>query len=299
MSYPPPQWPPGPPPGQYGGPQWGPPGPWQQPPPQRPRRMWWLAILAVVVVVAAAVVGVVVVTRGDSGDDSGPTTAAGSGSASPATSTPSSESSAAAAAKAVPLSALSGLLLSPDEGARVIGATAPLIGDFQPPNPEIFDSMVVDDPIVDQECQVLYVAERMAYEGSGYNAARVQFLTSTGLDLFLAQGVVAYSDDAAAQKYMGTAKTAWERCANRTINLRTASDTKADNDFWTVGAVTERDGILMVSRRSEGGGDWICQQGKAARRNIVIDVKVCGDNVPDSVVTDYVARVNDKIEALG
>lgn len=273
---------PGWPPGQA-------PAPWPAPvpAPKQGRRTVWVLIaagLALLAVVAAVVV--VTVRRGDPAP-------AGRASSPPAEST--STAAETPAAPPVPVPALSGLLLTLPELATVSGSATVTGGKGD--GETIYEALSTD-VIVDQDCVSLMPAEQSAYQGSGYISARQQFLAGTSPDRKIAQTLVSFADADTAARYVSSARTAWEKCANRNINLRSADADTTRNNFWSVGPVTEADGILRTSRVQEGGAGWACQDALAARNNVVIDIYICGIDVPESVVPAFVNQVNTKIEAV-
>lgn len=273
--------PPGWPPGQV-------PAPWPAvPAPKQGRRaLWFLLAAGVALIAVVAAVVAVTVRHVDAAPDGR------------ASSPPNESTSAPApspAARPVPVSALSGLLLTLPELATVSGSATVTGGKGD--GETIYEALSTD-VIVDQDCVSLMPAEQAAYQGSGYISARQQFLAGTSPDRKIAQTLVSFPDADSAARYVSSAGTTWEKCANRNINLRSADADTARNSFWAVGTVTEADGILRTSRVQEGGAGWACQVALAARNNVVVDFYICGIDVPESVVPAFVNQFNTKIEAV-
>lgn len=238
------------------------------------RRRWarWLPLTALIAVVVL-IVGLIV------GFDDAPS--AGLDAASP---TP-------IAAKATPVSiaALSGLLLSNSEAAATLGS-ASVAG-----NPDMGDTVyqaMSDMNVVDADCMSLAAGLERSYRGSGFTAARQQFLVGTDPDRKLVQTVVSFADAAMAAQHVTATARRWNACAHRMVNLGAVG---AEPDTWAVGDVGEADGILSASRTQEHGDGWMCRDGLAARNNIVIDIAVCGEDIPASVLPAFVGRVEHKI----
>ncbi|BBZ05233.1 sensor domain-containing protein [Mycolicibacterium chitae] len=266
--------------------------PWQPPPP-RPagRRTLWIALSASVAL-GAALIGTVVAVTGNDSDAPTPAPSVTPAAADTADD-PSIPGDEADEIAPVPVAALSGLLLNLPEAAAVAGsatmAGSPLSGE------RIYEAMA-DEPYVDGDCASLSPGQLLAYRGSGFTASRQQFLAGETPQRKVVQTVVAFSDAAAAQNYVAAAAPKWRACENRTVNLGVVG---GDPIFWAVAGVGESGGILAATKIEEGGGGWVCQDGLAARNNVVIDFAICGENVPESVVPAYVDKVADKIEGIG
>jgi hypothetical protein len=67
--------------------------------------------------------------------------------------------------------------------------------------------------------------------------------------------------------------------------------------FWNIGAVTQTDGLLTVTRTQEGSSSgWECHQGLVARRNVVMDFYVCGRGIAPSVITSFADEFGTKVD---
>jgi serine/threonine kinase PknH len=241
--------------------------------PSRRGKGGFVAVGAVVVLVAAATVAVAL-----GGDD---TDAAQAPSPSPAPPPP-----------PLPSGALPGLLLTQPELSAIIGADVPTAHPVK-------DTMY-GNTIADAECIGLHhPAMGASYEGSGYLALRHQQLDSAASDPRFVDAVVSFPDAGDAARYVRVAELNWDTCSNRTINERNPAKEGAPDDLWTIGTVSESDGIVSAEKVREGASGWTCQRALAALNNIVIDFRICGSNLAPSVVPAVVTAINRKIQAAG
>jgi len=302
------------PPVRPAGPVWAPPHPAAPPQPQRqqfagapafpgppgsprPGRIRTVALaLTGVLVAIAAVIGVLLVAResGHSGATAQDSTTTPPGN--PAVSTgPTSASStpgSVAPAGAVPVSALSDLLLSPAELSSAIGV---------PPMTVVNDEHSMwNDTIVDKDCDsVVMVNGQADYAGSGYTAIRWQALKDNPGDWRwdVGQTVVSFPRADDASSYVAHAAEIWKKCANRTVNTRAAKDTDAPDTMWTIGPVADADGIVSTTRVPQGATNGMCQEGLSSRDNVVIRVWVCQLDGGSMVVRDFVGAIAEKVSA--
>lgn len=156
---------------------------------------------------------------------------------------------------------------------------------------KIYTSMS-DQVAAELPCTSLSPGIEHVYQGSGFTASRQQFLTGESAERKLIQTVVSFANPEMAARHVANVRTSWQECAEHTVNLGVAGGAA---DPWQVGSLRESRGIVMTSRVQEHGDGWLCQDGIAARNNVVIDVAVCGENVPDTVVPNYVTAVTAKV----
>lgn len=267
-------------------PPWGGPSqpapPTPAPTPPRPRRRKWLVAAAAIAVSAAAILGVVVSTGG--GDEEVDARQA----------TPTVESSAPSTPPAPPITSaeLSDILLTPVEAAQIIDSSV-LIG-HEIDGTRIFEKMG-SGKIVDQDCVSLLPAMETAYQGSGFVAVREQSLQDPVKNKRFTQSAVTFGDAAAATRYLEATKTAWEACANRSVDFGFTT-LQSDHDFWSVGAVTEADGVLTFTKTQEGGDGWSCQSALTARNNVVVDLFTCGDHVSGLTAVRVANAMTNKVD---
>jgi eukaryotic-like serine/threonine-protein kinase len=277
-----PQW------GQYGqGPHpeaapvtsYGPPA--FAPPPRPPRSQgggWRIAAVvgAIVIVVAAAVAIAVLTTK------SGPHIAVRP----PATS---STGAPTPTAPAPPLTsaALSGLLLSPEQVAGIIGAAALV--------QESFADSVIDDSerLLQKDCiGVVAPAQHLVYADTEWTGVRSQALRNVGGGprvYAVIQAVVAFPTPDAAKKLLAAQKSQWTRCSGRTLTL--AFPTPPTPQLWTAGSPTDNDGTLTMTQTLRDGGGMQCQRALAVRNNVAIDISACRYDIANQAgdIVDQIA----------
>ncbi|MEB3034085.1 sensor domain-containing protein [[Mycobacterium] nativiensis] len=277
-----PMMPPGPVP-----PSWPPMPP--GPPPQRPNRglLWALLAAVCVLAVISVVLTVMLVGRGE--QDTAKSTAK--------TSTAATTSAAAPGKAPVPASAIERLLPSKDTMATAVdddGLGVVRSGDSM-------DSATV----VDAACQgVNFVAAGPVYAGSGWTAVRWQRWYSPAdfdapkLTHGLVLSVVTYPSAEAAGAMYTKQSQAWRGCVGRTANMRvTNTEENASDTFWTVGEVTDSDGLLQTTAISEGGGGWSCQNTLTVRNNVVAQANVCGDSIRAAAARDILSSITKQVDA--
>jgi serine/threonine kinase PknH len=292
----PPQWG-GPPAGGYGvafsgqpqsmpypaGTPWAPPSwpatPATPPPAQRRGRRWGAAVAGVAVLgaVASAIVWWPLGT-GQSG---------------------SPNASATAPVAAVPVSTMDELLLTRAEAGKIFG-TGPL-GPRGERSDRVYTQMTAHQATVDDDCNVGVPAAANEHEGSGWQAVRRQFLATqddpTPQDnQSLIQAIVNFPDAATARQFVDTSKVAWQRCVNRSMNLKVAADASAPNDYWNSSEFSDAGGGIGMTFTQEGADGWSCRDSMASVDNIVIELELCGLS-PSKPVDEVVAQITAKIEA--
>jgi serine/threonine kinase PknH len=184
--------------------------------------------------------------------------------------------------------------------AGTIFGTRPL-GGRDGRSDQVYQQMVHTRPVVDNDCSQDLPPWPRTTQGSGWQAVRRQYLTTQNSESrekarSLNQAVVNFLDAAAAQQFVDTSKAAWQRCANRSVNLKTASDTTVASDYWNTGAVSETSGGIAMVWTQEGQDDWSCDDSMTAHNNIVIELELCGAS-PSKPVDEVLAQISDKIEA--
>jgi hypothetical protein len=204
----------------------------------------------------------------------------------------------AAPMAAIPAAATDELLLTRVEAGKIFG-TGPL-GPRGERSDRVYTQMTAHQAAVDDDCNVGVPAAANEHEGSGWQAVRRQFLATqddpTPQDnQSLIQAVVNFPDAATAREFVDTSKTAWQRCVNRSMNLKVADDASAPNDYWNSGEFSEAgDGIGMTFTQ-EGADGWACHDSMTSVSNIVIELELCGLS-PSKPVDEVVAQITAKIE---
>ena len=170
----------------------------------------------------------------------------------------------------IAVDALPGLLLDQATINRLVGASD--MG-MEPGDPALpYTAGPIDHP----ECAgIWHPAERTTLQGSGWVALQANsFREHVGAwNHLAAQAVVAYPNAEAAAAFAGSQATTWTKCSGR---LLTETPKDSAPNLWTVGPVTNREGMLSVRFMQEGTGGWGCQRAQTVRNNVVIDVRTCG-----------------------
>lgn len=192
------------------------------------------------------------------------------------------------AAPPVSASELEDLLLSKSEVAEIVGATS-MIG-AKNSGDQIYRTMG-KNKYIDADCIILMPTEQANYGGSGYTGARSQFLDSPTMDRRIEQAVVSFPDAESAANYITTAKEKIGKCSNRSANFRKTTET--EDDWWTVGSPADINGVTTVPHSQEGHEGWTCQTGLTARNNVVVDLYVCGRDIPDNVAVTFANTIAD------
>lgn len=255
-----------------GMPAWGPPPGYCPPRPPQPSvrrrlRSKWMTVGAAVAV--SAVCAGLVISFATGSDDPGDVPI-GAAPASNATAAPPSPSSAPAAT--TPLSALPGVRLDAATINSIEGATNLV------PRPDAGnDTLAFIGGDTDRpECGEIHgVALQKNLDNSGYLAVRTQSLMDPHqTEHVIDDAAIYFSTAKAASDFVAKQAQAWPKCNGATLHPVPAPG--EPSTIWTVGTVTNRDGMLTVSDTEEGAEGWQCQRVLTARNNVVIDVRSCG-----------------------
>jgi eukaryotic-like serine/threonine-protein kinase len=245
------------------------------PPP--PRRSPHLAAVvgAVVFVVAALVVVAVLATKSR-----------------PGTGAASANSTPTAAAPTGPLdsTALSGLLLSPERVAGMVGAPALV--------QESFADSVIDDSekLLQKDCiGVMAPAQHLVYRDAGWTGVRSQALRNAGEGpriYAVTQAVISFPNADAAKKLLAEQQSQWASCSGRTLTL--TSPTPPSPRLWVAGTPADMDGTIVITQTLKDGGGMQCQRALAVRNNVAVDVSACRYDVVEQAL-DIVHGIAAKI----
>jgi hypothetical protein len=191
--------------------------------------------------------------------------------------------------KPVPVAALDGLLLSPDQINTAVGATEMAVhGTYT----DLFDARAT---VADVNCRAVDAVEDVsAYGNSGWTAVRRQQLqeppkgdTTT---FMVKQGVASLPSAKAAAALFTTMTQRWSDCSNRRF---TETGAGGEGGF-TTGPMSNSDGTLSIDETAEGGNGWACQRALTVANNVAIDVVACGYNNPK---TDAAVNIAHQIAA--
>jgi len=258
-----------------GVPRWGPYGPGPHSPSTDRRGPRLGAVVgAVVIVIAALVVVAVLATK----------------SRPPAP--PASTSTPTAAGPSGPLNstALSGLLLPPEQVAGIVGAA----GLVQ----ESFADSVIDDSqkLLQKDCiGVMAPAQHLVYADAGWTGVRSQALRNAGEGpriYAVIQAVISFPTVDAAKKLLADQQSQWASCSGRTLSL--AFPTPPTPQLWTAGTPADMDGTMIMTQTLKDGGGMQCQRALGVRNNVAIDVSACRYDIAEQAL-DIVHGIAAKI----
>lgn len=236
------------------------------PPPTR-RGPRLAAVIGAIVTVVVAVVAVAVLNaKSRSHDD--------------VSSPPSSTTSAAAPTGPLNSTALSGLLLSPERVAGMVGA-AELVQ-------ESFADSVIDDSekLLQKDCiGVMAPAQHLVYADAGWTGVRSQALRNAGEGpriYAVIQAVISFPDAEAAKKLFADQQSQWASCSGRTLTLTFPAPPTPQ--LWTAGTPADMDGAMVMTQTLKDGGGMQCQRALAVRNNVAVDVSACRYDVAEQAL---------------
>lgn len=172
----------------------------------------------------------------------------------------------------VPVSELSGLMLTPREMSAIMGSPMEVVDSGE--------AMYTNGPL-DDGCLVWAEAQDYSYQGSGWSAVRVQQLKDhrDRADHVAYQAVVTFPSGLAAHHFYTSQVSGWARCDNRRVDLHDAGDRA---HYWMLSKARVEDDVLTITRiQQDGDTSWACQRALTSTHNVVIDVSACADNVED------------------
>lgn len=216
-----------------------------------------------------------------------------------AASTPTTEPTSSA--PAVPMSALPGLLLSAQDVSAIVGAP------MNPDNPVPFTSGLGTDSdyLAEKDCAEPWSpAQKIAYVGSGWQAAALQSFTEAGVSEHFVpaglvmprrviQGVVSFPAAELATKFLTGQKTQWAKCASRTVTGLPPGEKPSTISLGPL--TTTADGTLTMPWSMEGTMDNVCVRALAVRNNIAIDTEACNKDSAVDQALDIVNKIGAKI----
>ena len=176
---------------------------------------------------------------------------------------------------------LAGLLLSPEQAAATMGATALTVTESQT---SMSDHSAIMAP---PECLAIDgAAELQVYANSGYRAERDQSLND-GDDFkhYLKQSVVLFPYLEKAQEFFEASAEQWPACHQYT---HTQSGSQ-----WTVGEITNANGALstVATQQDAAAPGWACGRALVHRNNVIVDVNTCSADPADTAlkIADQIA----------
>lgn len=210
------------------------------------------------------------------------------GCATPLSGQPTAGSSTTTAPPPPPLTAaaLDGLLLTPEE-VKVLTAGGVAGGET--------GTSLLDDGSVDEiACAAVdNIAGKKVYVGSGWTAVRRQQLAEPGdnPEHFVQQAVVAFPAAVDAAQFFTASKRLWADCSNRRYH---STESGKPDVIWTVGSVTDSNGILSTTETQEGGEGWNCQRALTTGNNVTVDILACTYSPTDTAV-EIAQRIRVKL----
>ncbi|EKF25863.1 pknH-like extracellular domain protein [Mycolicibacterium hassiacum DSM 44199] len=119
------------------------------------------------------------------------------------------------------------------------------------------------------------------YQGSGYLGIQVQNLldaSADGSNYFehqAQQAVAAFPSARRAREFVSTESARWIACTDRRVTV-TAPNTNYIDSSWQVLHPAFDHEVLTATLLNRTTSGWDCQRVMMPRRNVVVDVRVCG-----------------------
>jgi hypothetical protein len=115
-----------------------------------------------------------------------------------------------------------------------------------------------------------------AYDGSGYRAIRLQEYHDVPGEQYqygVTEAVSKFPTEQQARAFVGTEAARWAKCKYNPVTL---IDWGAESFVSTVLTPETNVGVLTVSTLSKSYSGLGCQRALASKRNVVIDIQICG-----------------------
>ncbi|ORA14049.1 sensor domain-containing protein [Mycobacterium asiaticum] len=195
----------------------------------------------------------------------------------------------------VPVNALEGLLLDSSQINSALGATSMKVWF---PAKGMWDW---SKNVSDKDCLAVDgAAQDKVYAGTGWTAMRGQRLDDSIDDSkkrkhYAIQAVVAFPNAQDASNFYRASVQSWKACSNRRFN--DVSPTQPDT-IWSVGDVTDDNGILTSSQTQEAGNGWACQRALTVRNNLAIDIVACSYDQMGSAAVEIANKIAGNIAKL-
>jgi serine/threonine-protein kinase len=125
--------------------------------------------------------------------------------------------------------------------------------------------------IADRNClAILNPTVDQVYYGTGWAGVRAQALREpANWTHVVGQSVVVFGSANAAAAFYSASSPSWSACSNRQFTNTTPG---ANNVVWSVGPVSDQNGMLSVSATQLDLPTWTHQRALTVRNNVVIDV---------------------------
>ncbi len=248
------------------------PPPWPNYFPQPPKRRRGRRLAAIsataAILVAAAVTAVILSARSHPNNASKPPRV--------------TVSTTTTSAQPVPVAvtAMSALLLTPEQVAEIMGADKLVQDAFA-------DTVIDDSPKLEEKncIGVVAPAQHLVYANTGWTAIRSQALRNPGegpRSYQVIQAVIAFPEPQAAQSVLAAQKSQWSGCSGHPYTLN--FPTPPTPQRWTAGPLTDSADTLSMTQQLEDGGGMGCQRVMSTRNNVVIDIVACRYDVTNQGV---------------
>jgi hypothetical protein len=176
------------------------------------------------------------------------------------------------------------LLLSPAEINTAIGATGMLV---------IGTGAAMSDNsanIPDKDCRFNLSAQASVYDGSGWIAARNQYLSDSSHEVW--QAVVSFPSANDAARFFTASAQRWQACSMRQFHYINPGQ---PDKVWTVGPIAITNGTLSTTDTLEGRSGFTDQRALAVSNNVAIDVTVLAVNPAHAAVFNIVDQIAAKV----
>lgn len=195
----------------------------------------------------------------------------------------------APAPRAMPPTALEGLLLNRDQLIAVAGGTTmALVGTTTSTSDS---AQIVDD----RACLGLSsVGDVTVYANSGYVAMRGnQFSTPHAVAADVTQLVTSFTTPGDAQALLQRARQDWQRCAQRRFGFHSSN---GNHSYFLTYDVRSRDSRITLSMRQEENARWGCSHAMAVQGAVVVEARVCLLNEDtDAAVNNLLDQIVAKV----
>jgi hypothetical protein len=193
--------------------------------------------------------------------------------------------------KAVPDSALDGLLLSAADVNPIMGTTA------MAPHPVVTQMGDHRNMLPNLNCLgVWQVNEAPVYDPTHWKSVRQQLFRQPDndqWDALVVQSVVSYRTADGARDFFTQSVDRWSKCTNHHVNIRLNDQPLP---AWLSGDLTRTDTELsMPFTRGSGDQTRSCQRFLAVAANLILDIQACKPQ-QQATLTEA-AQIADKIEA--
>jgi PknH-like extracellular domain len=193
--------------------------------------------------------------------------------------------------KLVPDSALTGLLLSPDDLNAIMGTSG------MTPHPPVSQMSDHRNLLPNLNCLgVWQVTESSIYESSHWKSVRQQMSRVPDTDQWdslVVQSVVSYTTIDGARGFFTDSTGRWSKCANHNVNIQLNGQPLP---AWRSGDLTKT-GTRLAIPYTRGSGDQTrsCQHVLSMAANLILDIQACKPQQQSAVT--QAAAIADKIES--